>query len=259
VANARELAEQIAADKEAVAELAAMVAAGKDKAENIATALGTLGFEGRAAKMQQVAQVFEEAERIRVFCEGGLEKARWQVMSAVHGTMGPGAPGSGAIVPLVRAEGPDGALAGGLDAVPPHVRHGASPSGDELTGVDPSLSPFQKEHEGAGDDRAKNRAQRFSRKLVRNIEDISGSSKETAKTTYQDLSKGYEPPKDPQSYETVGVAEPPAAVIGPQPAPKAAVEDTVASMVVMAVVAVEGLSRFARSRGNKGNGKLSAV
>ena len=62
MANALEVAEQIAADKEAVAELAAMVAAGKDKAERIATTLGGLGFEGRAKKMQQVAQVFEEAE-----------------------------------------------------------------------------------------------------------------------------------------------------------------------------------------------------
>ncbi len=246
-----ELAERIEADKERVAELAAKVAATRQALETATGKAEQLGAEDIARSLRGVERELEEAESGRAVLEGSLEKARWQVMAAIHG-IGPGAPkGDGG---MLREHHPDG-----LDAVPPHVRFGAGPSGDELMGKDPNLSPFQKEHEGAEEDRGKSRAQRFSRKLVRNIEDIASASKTTAKSSYQSMSDGYQPPRNPQLYETVGTPDHVPTSVGPQPAPKTAVEDTVASMVVLAVVAVEGVARFVKARKGKDDDKLSAI
>jgi len=255
-----ELAEKIAADKERVAELAARIAATKQTLETASGKATELGAEDIARDLGKVERELAEAESGRAVLEGSLEKARWQIMAAIHG-IGPGAPAGGA-----RSEGDGGTgerlvelQPGDLDVLPPHERFGANPTGEELMGQDPKLGPFQKEHEGAEDDRGKSRAQRFGRKLVRNIEDISSASKTTAKSSYQSMSDGYQPPNNPQVYETVGTPEPTPPTFGAQPAPKAAVEDTVASMVVLAVVAVEGVSRFVKARREKKDDKLSVV
>ena len=132
MAGLLEVAAKIAADKDRTLELAARLAEAKDQAEGTAGELAKVGTERSAAHMQRAATAIEEALSLRAALDGGLQKAHWQVMSAVHGRMGPGAKGSGAIVPLGKAEDADGAPRGGLDAIPPHLRHGSNPSGEEL-------------------------------------------------------------------------------------------------------------------------------
>ncbi|WP_205324993.1 hypothetical protein [Glycomyces sp. YM15] len=244
-----EVAAKIAADKEQVSQLAGILAAAKDQAEQTAGQLDAVGVERSAAQMQQTATAIEEAESLRAALEGGLQKAHWQVMSAVHGRIGPGAPGSGAIVPLVRKEGPDGALAGGLDAVPPHVRHGANPSGDELTGVDPSLSPFQKEHEGSGDDTKMGKLSRFGRKAVRNTGDLAEASKQIVDARADTLERDYDP-WGPSAQTTTEVPTAPPSTPGfyrPE-ATDIRAGDVIGTSIVVAVIAVEGLSRILRKR-----------
>ncbi len=254
----RELAEKIEADKERVAQLAAKVAATK---QVLATATGkavALGAEDIARNLERVEQELEQAESGRAVLEGSLEKARWQVMAAIHG-IGPGAPAnrSGEAGPAgVQVVGPDGEpLSEGADTLPLSLQRGEAGNA-ELTSAPGS---FQKEHEGAEDDKGESKTRRVSQRLVRNIQSIESTSKKTAKSAYQSMSEAYEPPRNPQLYETVGTPDPPSATLGPQPAAKAAVEDTVASMLVMAVVAVEGVSRFVKARKGKSDGKLSAV
>lgn len=263
MANLLELAAQIEADRARFAALAGPINSARGQAEIVAGAIERLGLPRSAGHARRAVGQVEEAQSILAALDGTLVKAHWAVMSAVHGNIGPGARGSGPGGAIVKDDGTiitkDGqSVLAHLDAVPRHLREDPKPTGEELAGADPTIGPFQKEHEGANDDRSKSRAQRFSRKLVRNVEDIAAASKDTAKTTYGSMTSGYEPPKNPQVYETIGVADPPSAIIGPQPAPKAAVEDTVASMVVMAVVAVEGLSRLIKSRGSS-SGRLFAV
>ncbi|GAA2138857.1 hypothetical protein [Glycomyces algeriensis] len=244
-----EVAAKIAADKEQASQLAGPLAAAKDQVEETADRLNAIGIERSAAQMQQVVTALEEAESIRAALEGGLQKAHWQVMSAAHGRIGPGAPGSGAIVPLVRKEGRDGALAGGLDAVPPHVRHGASPSGEELSGIDPSLSPFQKEHEGAGDDSKMGKLSRFGRKAVRNTGDLVDASKKIVDARADTFQRDYDP-WGPSAQTTTEVPTAPPSTPGfyrPEGTDIRA-GDVIGTSIVVAVIAVEGLSRILRKR-----------
>lgn len=239
MASLVEVAAKIAADKEQVSQLGAILAAAKDQAEQTAGSLSAVGVERSATQMQQAAAVIEEAESLRAALEGGLQKAHWQVMSAAHGRIGPGAPGSGAIVPLVRKEGQDGGLAGGLDAVPPHVRHGANPSGDELAGIDPSLSPFQKEHEGANDDKEMSRFRRGGRNVVRNVGDLKDASDQIAKPVMTDMSTVWEPP---ETYPVVGTPEPLSTFSAP-PQAHADHQNTVGNLVVVAALVAELAAR----------------
>jgi hypothetical protein len=245
-----EVAAKIAADKEQASQLTGILAAAKDQAEETAGRLDAIGVERSAARMQQVATTLEEAESLRAALEGGLQKAHWQVMSAVHGRIGPGAPGSGAIVPLVRKEGQDGALAGGLDAVPPHVRHGSNPSGDELTGIDPSLSPFQKEHEGANDDRKLNPFHRGTRRALQNSGDLKDAADQLALPGIREAGDLWKPP---EAYPVVGTAEPTATFMAPPPA-HADYQGAVGNLVVVAALVAEWAARGLKNR-NRTRGK----
>lgn len=236
----------VEADRERVAQLAVQLAASRQVVQTAVAKASQLGSEDVVARLRAIESGLEQAENGRSMLEAKLEQARVQVDAAIYGN------------PIV-ASGGGSPEPHDVDAVPPHVRHGKNPSGDQLMGNDPSIGPFQKEHEGASDDRGKSRGQRMSRRMVRNIEDIAANSKETAKTTYVGMSDGYEPPSSGQLYETVGTPEPPHHVMGPQPVPKAAVEDTVASMVVLAVVAVDAVSRFARASKDRNDDRLSTV
>jgi hypothetical protein len=95
VANAVELAEKIAAIKESVTEMSGRFASSKGQAEQMVALLSAVGIEGAAQRFQGVVDACEEAEGGRTTLEGGLEKARWQVLSAVHGNMGSGAQRAG--------------------------------------------------------------------------------------------------------------------------------------------------------------------
>src|SRR5690606_23435217 len=60
------------------------------EAEHIASSLGGVGFEKRAELFKEAGERLEQAESLRQSLEGTLEKAHWQLMSAIHGKMGPG-------------------------------------------------------------------------------------------------------------------------------------------------------------------------
>ena len=251
MASALEVAEKIAADKEAAAGMAAMFAAAKQQAEETVAALAALGVEGRAARMQKVVDALEEAESGRVILEGSLEKARWQVMSAVHGKMGPGARGSGpggAIVPLKAVGGPDGVPPQRTpDILPPHERRG-DPSGEELMGIDPSLGPFQKEHEGANDDARKTKSQRLGRSFVRNAGDLADSAKQNAATSTIEIEDDFDP-WGPTAETTVEVptGHPPVYATRID-ADDIKVGDVVGTTIVVAAFAIEALSRLGRKK-----------
>lgn len=126
-----DLAAKIEADRAAVAEIGGPINSSKGQAEHTIAAMIALGLEGSAARMRKAVGEVEEAESIRAALEGALTKAHFMVVSAIQGTMGPGAAGSGAVVPLTRIDA-DGAPKAGLDAVPPHLRQDPAPTGDDL-------------------------------------------------------------------------------------------------------------------------------
>ncbi|MQM28385.1 hypothetical protein [Glycomyces albidus] len=136
--NVRDLAAMIEADRAEVAGLSGPIDSSKGQAEATAGAVAQLGIEGRAAQLRQAVDRIEEAQAIRAAIEGVLVKAHWQAMSAVHGTMGPGAAkGSGPGGSFIAADGTvttrDGRPAAGhLDAVPPHLRQDPTPTGIDL-------------------------------------------------------------------------------------------------------------------------------
>jgi hypothetical protein len=193
VASLNDVAASIEATRASVEAVAGPINSSKGQAEHTVVAMAGLGVEGVSARMRETIDRIEEAESIRAALEGALVKAQFQVMSAIHGTMGPGAKGSGAIVPLKRIDEQTGAPKAGLDAVPPHVRQDPTPGGDELTGVDPSLSPFQKEHEGADDDAGKSKPKRVSRKYVQQAGDLAESVKQSAGTHTIEVEDDFDP------------------------------------------------------------------
>ncbi|GAA1662808.1 hypothetical protein GCM10009830_05130 [Glycomyces endophyticus] len=254
MAGLLEVAAKIAADKEQVAQLAALLAAMKDQAEQTAGAIAAVGVEQRAADMRRAAEAVEEAEALRLALEGGLEKARWQAMSAVHGKMGPGARGSGPGGAFIAADGTvitsdGGSAIGHLDAVPPHVRQDPTPSGQELTGVDPTLSPFQKEHEGASDDTKMGKLSRFGRKAVRNTGDLVEASKNIIDARANTIERDYDP-WGPTAHTITETPTPPSQTPVFQRSEIGDVRsaDVVGTSIVVAVIAVEGLSRILRKR-----------
>ncbi|WP_030154929.1 hypothetical protein [Glycomyces sp. NRRL B-16210] len=246
MANLRELAAQIESDRAAVEAMSGLINSSKEQAEQTAGAIGDLGFERSAARARQVVEKIEEAESIRATLQGSLVKAHFQVMSAVHGRIGPGAPGSGAIVPLTRMDADTGAPKAGLDAVPPHVRQEPTPTGEELTGVDPSLTPFQKEHEGANDDQGMSKFRRGARNMARNVGDLKDAADQLAKPTMTEMGTRWEPP---ETYPVVGTPEPAPVFTAPVSAP-ADHQNAVGNLVVVAVLVAEVAAR--RIKGRKG-------
>ncbi len=252
MAGLLELAATISAGKERVGEVAAQIAASKERAEQTADALVQLGIERSASNAQRAVEALGEAESLRAALQGGLEKAHWQVMSAVHGNMGPGAPGSGAIVPLTRVDGDTGAPKAGLDAVPPHLRHDhPTPTGEELTGVDPTLSPFQKEHENADADRKMNRLSRVSRLAVKNIGDLRDHGPQLVSGSNADIDS-FGPP--PGGYKTMTQVPDHQPLTYSNPISPPSVTDMVGSALVMAVVIAEGAGRILERRKRRHDG-----
>ncbi len=238
-----ELAERIEADKERVAELAAKVAATRQALETATGKAEQLGAEDIARSLRGVERELEEAESGRAVLEGSLEKARWQVMAAIHG-IGPGAPkGDGG---MLREHHPDG-----LDAVPPHVRFGAGPSGDELMGKDPNLSPFQKEHESANVDSKQNRLSRLGRSAVRNVDELKSFGRDLPNSAKSTIS-GYEP-ETPGAYTTTTEVPSHTPQIHSPPSAQANPSDLVGTAIVMAAVVVEGVGRIVERRKKRKN------
>jgi hypothetical protein len=243
VANALELAEKIAAVKEEVDELAGRFASSKGQAEQLAAALGAIGADAAAQRFQAIAEKCEESESGRATLGGGLEKARWQVMSAVHGTLGPGKYGSGPggrVVPQTQAGGADGGpKPGGLDAIPPHLRQDPTPTGEELTGVDSTIGPFQKEHENANTDQGMSPFRRGARSVIRNIGDLKDAADQLAKPTMTEMSTAWDPP---ETYPVVGTPEPLSTYTAP-PQAHADYQNAVGNLVVVAALVAEVAAR----------------
>lgn len=240
-----ELAEKIAADKERVAELAARIAATKQTLETASGKATELGAEDIARDLGKVERELAEAESGRAVLEGSLEKARWQIMAAIHG-IGPGAPAGGA-----RSEGDGGTgerlvelQPGDLDVLPPHERFGANPTGEELMGKDPTLGPFQKEHENADADKRMNPFARGARSAVRNVDDFKQSFDALTKPAFQDMQSSWKPPAN-NTYPTVGVADSIPTVSAPPPA-HAELQNPVGTLVVVAVLVSDWAARGIR-------------
>jgi hypothetical protein len=132
MAGLNDVAATIEATRASVEAVAGPINSSKGQAEHTAAAMAGLGVERATAQMRQTVDKIEEAESIRAALQGALVKAHFQAMSAIHGTMGPGAKGSGMIVPLTRVDEQTGAPKAGLDAVPPHVRQDPTPTGSDL-------------------------------------------------------------------------------------------------------------------------------
>jgi hypothetical protein len=210
-----------------------------------------LGIERVASALDQANDVLEEAESGRVVLQGGLEKARWQVMSAVHGNLEPGARGSGPGGSFIAADGKvitaDGSSAiPHLDAIPPHLRQDPSPTGEELIGGDPSIGPFQKEHEGSNRDRKMGRLARAARIGVRNAEDLKAGGQALVSSANADAD-GFDPPP-PGGYNTTTQVPDHIPQIHSAPTTQPSVTDVVGSAIVMAVVIAESASRLVERR-----------
>jgi hypothetical protein len=246
MASLNDVATSIEAARVSVEAVAGPINSSKGQAEHTAAALGGLGIEGVSARLRETVDRIEEAESIRAALQGALVKAHFQVMSAIHGTMGPGAKGSGAIVPLKRIDEQTGAPKAGLDAVPPHLRQAATPTGDELTGVDPAIGPFQKEHENASVDRTRNRLSRLGRSTARNVEELQAFGRDLTTST-KNTTKGFDP-EDPGTYptstevpsHTPQLHAPPNS--GPDPT------DIVGTAIVMVAAITEGVGRLVERR-----------
>lgn len=254
--SVRELADKIDADKQLAEDLAGPIAGIKDELEGLAAQARALGVERVAGVLEQAKGVLEEAESGRVVLQGGLEKARWQVLSAVHGNIGPGARGSGPGGSFVAADGKVTTVDGSpvnphLDAVPPHLRQDhPSPTGEELMGVDPSIGPFQLEHENAEADRGKSKARRLGRGMVRRAGDIADYGKQTSSSTTFDLDDDYDPwGPNVQTTVEVPTGQPPVFFNRPE-ADDIRAGEVFSTSIVVAAFAVEALSRLGRKKGN---------
>jgi hypothetical protein len=135
VSSFPELVNQVAANKEQAAELAGPITKDQAEAEHIASSLGGVGFEKRAELFKEAGERLEQAESLRQSLEGTLEKAHWQLMSAIHGKMGPGSREHASFT----QRNPDGSTVwrgrrGGfkveITTLPPDVEH--EPTGVEL-------------------------------------------------------------------------------------------------------------------------------
>lgn len=252
MAGLQDIAAKIEADRAEVESLAGPINSSREHVERMSAAIGALGIEGSAAKLRASVDKLKEAESIRATLQGTLVKAHFQVMSAIHGTMGPGAPGSGMIVPLSRVDSQTGAPKAGLDAVPPHLRQDPTPSGDELTGVDPSLSPFQKEHENANPDRKMNRLSRAARIAVRNAEDLKAGSQQLVSGANADIDN-FGPP--PGGYNTITQVPEHLPQIHSIPTPQPSATDIVGTAAILATVIADSAGRLIERRKRRLHGR----
>ncbi|MBO3734695.1 hypothetical protein [Glycomyces niveus] len=244
-----DLAAKIEADRAAAAEVAGPINSSKGQAEHTITAMIGLGLEGSAARMRKVVDEVEEAESLRAALEGALTKAHFMVMSAIQGNMGPGAPGSGAVVPLTRIDA-DGAPKAGLDAIPRHLRDDPVPTGEELSGVDPSIGPFQKEHENANADRRRGALSRFGRSAVRNTDELAGTTKQAAGEFTFDIEDDFDPwGSQAQAIVEVPTGQPPVFVSRVE-AEGIKAGDLLSSTIVIAAFAFEAATRLSRKKEN---------
>ncbi|THV30207.1 hypothetical protein [Glycomyces paridis] len=120
-----------------VAEVAGPINSSKGQAEHTMAAAAKLGADEASARMKATIDRIEEAESIRATLEGALVKAHWTVLSAIHGTIGPGARGkTSSLVP-----NSDGTTSwhGTVDGIKTEIVYGTpkddekDPSGQELT------------------------------------------------------------------------------------------------------------------------------
>ncbi|WP_156926226.1 hypothetical protein [Glycomyces arizonensis] len=244
-----ELAEKIEADKERVAELAAKIAATKQRLETATGKARHLGAEDIAYNLDSSERELEEAESGRAVLEGSLEKARWQVMAAIHG-IGPGAPAkssggssgsSGSSEQGWDVVGPDGeVLSEGADTIPLSLQRG-EPSNAELR---TTPGPFQKEHENADADKQMNPFARGARSAVRNANDFKKSLDALTKPAFEDMQAGWKPPAN-DTYPTVGVADSVPNVSVFQPT-HAELHNPTGTLVVVAVLVVDWAARGLR-------------
>ncbi|WP_205325859.1 hypothetical protein [Glycomyces sp. YM15] len=119
------MAAKIESDRAAVEAVAGPINSSKGQAEHTARALGGLGVEVASERMRGVVEKIEEAESMRAALQGALVKAHFIVLSAIHGTLGPGA----------RSSAPDssanaGAAGGGSGPLPNDPLTPAAPSSD---------------------------------------------------------------------------------------------------------------------------------
>ncbi|GAB3655543.1 hypothetical protein [Glycomyces tarimensis] len=236
-----ELLAKVAADKELVADLAARAAATKQAVEDAKAKASEIGAEDVAAGLARVEAELEQVESGRTVLEGSLEKARFQVEAAISGT-GLGAPSSAH--ERLAEHHPDG-----LDVMPPHERLGRNPTGEQLMGKDPSVGPFQKEHENANSDKNLNPFARGARSAVRNSGDFKDGLDALSKPAFQSMQVKWDPPAD-NYYPTVGVAEPISTYTAPQHA-QADLQNPVGNLFVVAVLVADWAARGIRKwKGN---------
>jgi hypothetical protein len=136
MASLMELAANIEANRAAIAELGGPINSSIGQAESSEAAMRGVGAEGAADRMHQAGEVVEEAQALRAGIEGALAKAHWLVMSAIHGTMGPGARGSTSSV--IGNEDGTTSWHGTVDGIKTEIVYGTpkedkrDPSGQEL-------------------------------------------------------------------------------------------------------------------------------
>lgn len=232
---------EVEAEKEAVAQFAAKLAGTGQIVETAKAKAAELGSNDVVARLARVEAELEQMETGRAVLEGSLEKARIQVDAAIYGN------------PIGSPVGGPKPSVEGLDAVPPHVRHGQNPTGDELMGNDPSIGAFQKEHENANADRKMNRMSRLGRAGVRNAGDLRSFANDLT-TSATGTTAGIDPPAS-GSYQAITevpsnvpqLHSPPAAKVGPT--------DLVGTVVMMAAVTVEGIGRVVEHRRRRRHGE----
>ena len=168
-----ELVNKIAADKEQAARLSGLITKSQTETEQIASSLGGVGFEERSKLFKGAGERLEQAESLRQTFEGTLAKAHWQLMSAIHGKMGPGSREHASFT----QQNPDGSTVwrGWRDGskveittLPPGREH--EPTGMEL------LSEAEEEPSSRG------RFRQATARLTRKADDLQSTGKNIAKT-----------------------------------------------------------------------------
>jgi hypothetical protein len=151
-------------------------------------------------------------------------------------------------VPLKRIDEQTGAPKAGLDAIPPHLRQDPTPSGDELTGIDPTIGPLQKELENANADAGKSRSKRFGRSAIKNSDELAGQMKQASGEVTFKLEDDFDPwGSDAEAIVEVPTAHPPV-VVSRVDAEGLKLGDALSSTIVIAAFAFEAITRFSRKK-----------
>jgi hypothetical protein len=230
VASLSDVAASIEATRASVEAVGGPINSSKGQAEHTVAAMAGLGVEGVSARMRQAIDRIEEAESIRAALEGALVKAQFQVMSAIHGTMGPGARGSTSSV----FGNDDGTTSwhGTIDGIKTEIRYGEP----RQPAPDPSGQNLLDEA------RPRKRFSAFSQTAVK--EDATDAAKpfgqlfDHAQSIYQ---KEASPPTGPTSTGEGFIAEVrhDTAVFQAIPAPQATMEQLSAAGMVIALVGMK--------------------